>query len=64
MIDDGWFGPEVSDAARSRLGDVAVVAKDRWYFTDTADNPRTELIGRHGSLTADEMLIPVLTFNH
>lgn len=64
MIDDGWFGPEVGDAARSRLGDVAVVAKDRWYFTDPADNPRTELIGRHGSLTADEMLIPVLTFNH
>ncbi|MCQ3805930.1 MAG: alkaline phosphatase family protein [Acidimicrobiaceae bacterium] len=62
MIDEGWFGPEVTDAARSRLGDVAVVAKDRWYFTDPVDNPRIELIGRHGSLTPDEMLIPVLTF--
>lgn len=62
MVDEGWFGPEVTDAARSRLGDVAVVAKDCWYFTDPADNPRTELIGRHGSLTPDEMLIPVLTF--
>ena len=61
-IDEGWFGPEVTDAARSRLGDVAVVAKDCWYFTDPADNPRIELIGRHGSLTPDEMLIPVLTF--
>lgn len=62
MIDAGWFGPEVSDAARARLGDVALVAKDRWYFTDPSDNPRIELIGRHGSLTPDEMLIPVLTF--
>ena len=62
MIDEGWFGPEVTDAARSRLGDVAVVAKDCWYFTDPADSPRVELIGRHGSLTPDEMLIPVLTF--
>ncbi|MDE0701501.1 MAG: alkaline phosphatase family protein [Acidimicrobiaceae bacterium] len=62
MIDEGWFGPEVTDAARSRLGDVALVAKDRWYFTDPADSPRIELVGRHGSLTPDEMLIPVLTF--
>ncbi len=62
MIDGGWFGPEVTDAARSRLGDVAVVAKDRWYFTDPADSPKIELVGRHGSLTPDEMLIPVLTF--
>ena len=62
MIDAGWFGPEVTDAARSRLGDVAVVAKDRWYFRDPADSPKIELVGRHGSLTPDEMLIPVLTF--
>ena len=52
----------MTDAARSRLGDVAVVAKDRWYFTDPADSPKIELVGRHGSLTPDEMLIPVLTF--
>ncbi len=62
LIDEGWFGPEVTDAARSRLGDVAVVAKECWYFTDPTDSPRIELIGRHGSLTADEMLVPVLTF--
>lgn len=61
-VDEGWFGPEVTDAARSRLGDVAVVAKDCWYFTDPTDNPKFEMIGRHGSLTPDEMLIPVLTF--
>ena len=62
VVDEGWFGSAVSDAARERLGDVAVVAKDRWYFLDPADSPRIELIGRHGSLTADEMLVPMLTF--
>jgi len=62
VIDEGWFGPVVTDAARSRLGDVAVVAKGQHYFLDPADAPRIELIGRHGSLTADEMLVPMLTF--
>ena len=62
VIDEGWFGPEVSDAARQRLGDVAVVAKGRHYFLDPADAPRIELVGRHGSLTADEMFVPMLTF--
>lgn len=62
MIDEGFFGPQVTAATRSRLGDVALVAKDRWYFTDPKDNPKTKLIGRHGSMTADEMFIPVLTF--
>ena len=62
VIDDGWFGPVVTDAARSRLGDVAVVAKGANYFLDPADAPRVELAGRHGSLTADEMYVPLLTF--
>ena len=62
VIDEGWFGPVVTDAARSRLGDVAVVAKGRHYFFDPADSPRIELVGRHGSLTGDEMLVPMLTF--
>jgi len=62
VVDEGWFGPVVTDAARSRLGDVAVVAKAQHYFLDSADAPRIELVGRHGSLTADEMLVPMLTF--
>jgi hypothetical protein len=62
IVDEGWFGSEVSDAARGRLGDVAVVARDRHYFLDPADAPRIELVGRHGSLTADEMFVPMLTF--
>jgi len=62
MIDDGWFGPLVTDAARSRLGDVALVAKGSNWFVDPVDSGRVTLIGRHGSLTADEMLVPMLSF--
>jgi hypothetical protein len=62
VIDEGWFGPIVTDAARARLGDVAIVAKGPHYFLDAGDAPRIELVGRHGSLTADEMLVPMLTF--
>ena len=59
MIDGGWLGPVVTDAARSRLGDVALVARDAWAFSHPDDGaPR--IIGRHGSLTSAEMLVPLL----
>lgn len=60
MIDEGWFGPKVSDAARSRLGDVALVAREPISFDDPADSGPYKLVGRHGSMTADEVLVPLL----
>ena len=60
MIADGWFGPRVTDAARSRLGDVALVAKGRVAFTDPDDGGPFELISRHGSVTSAEMRVPLL----
>jgi hypothetical protein len=60
-IADGWFGPRVSDAAVSRLGDVALVARDAVAFHDPHDTGPYELVGRHGSLTSAEMLVPLLT---
>lgn len=59
-IDEGWWGPVVSDAARQRLGDVALVAREPVSFHDAADSGPYELIGRHGSLTPDEMYVPLL----
>ena len=59
-IDEGWFGPFVTDAARSRLGDVALVAREVVSFVDPTDTGLYELRARHGSLTADEMLVPLL----
>lgn len=57
----GWFGPELADSVRARIGDVVAVAlgahavMQRQIF-----RPETELIGHHGSLTPEEALVPQL----
>ena len=59
IVDGGWLGPRVTGEARARLGDVALVARDAWAFSHPDDGaPR--IIGRHGSLTSAEMLVPLL----
>jgi predicted AlkP superfamily pyrophosphatase or phosphodiesterase len=60
ILDAGWFGPTVSVAARSRLGDVALVPFIDISFEDPADTGPFALVSRHGSLTAEEMLVPLL----
>ncbi len=59
IIDEGWLGPVVTDAARSRLGDVALAARDNWAF-EYSQQYKSKLVGRHGSLTSAEMLVPLL----
>jgi predicted AlkP superfamily pyrophosphatase or phosphodiesterase len=60
IIEEGWFGPTMSAAAGSRLGDVALVAREPVSFDDPEDTGPFQLIGRHGSLTSAEMLVPLL----
>ena len=60
VVDEGWFGPAVSAPVASRLGDVALVAREPVTFYDAADSGPFELICRHGSLTSAEMLVPLL----
>ncbi len=60
VIEEGWFGPQVSSDAESRLGDVALVARAPVGFDDPGEPHLDRLIGRHGSLTEAEMLVPVL----
>ncbi|QDH10850.1 alkaline phosphatase family protein [Nocardioides dongxiaopingii] len=56
----GWFGP-VDAAVVPRLGDVLVAARgDAGIFSSERFAYETTLVGLHGSLTADEMLIPIL----
>lgn len=59
-IAEGWYGPTVTEAAASRLGDVLLAAKSTHAFADPNDTGPYVLIGRHGSLTEDEMLVPLL----
>jgi predicted AlkP superfamily pyrophosphatase or phosphodiesterase len=64
VVSQGWLGPVVREAARSRLGDVAIVARTDVAFHDAQDTGPYELVGRHGSLTAAEMLVPLLVAGH
>jgi predicted AlkP superfamily pyrophosphatase or phosphodiesterase len=60
VIEQGWFGPHVSAEAAARLGDVALVARTDVAFIDATDTGPYDLIGRHGSATRAELLVPLL----
>jgi predicted AlkP superfamily pyrophosphatase or phosphodiesterase len=60
MVDGGWFGPRVSADGLARLGDVALVARTDVAFTEPTDTGPYHLIGRHGSATSAELLVPLL----
>lgn len=56
----GWFGP-VDPSVLPRIGDVVVACRGDFAVLSTDGFPyENKLIGMHGSLTPDEMLIPVL----
>jgi len=56
----GWFGP-VLPGVLPRLGDVVVACRGETAILSSSDFPyETTLVGLHGSLTPDEMLIPLL----
>jgi hypothetical protein len=57
---EGWLGPYLTDQARDRLGDVALAAQGTIAFDDPADTGMLKMLGRHGSVTAAEMLVPLL----
>lgn len=59
-ISEGWYGPKVTDMARARMGDVLVAPWGNLAFLDAADSGPYELIGRHGSVTSAEMLVPLI----
>jgi hypothetical protein len=64
-VKEGWFGPAgtaVSDALAPRIGDVVAACAGSWAVVASQAEPlETSLIGMHGSLTAAEQLIPMLS---
>ena len=59
VLASGLLGPgPVSPAVPHRLGDLVVLSRDHWSLYDRDKEPDT--ISRHGSLTPDEMLVPLL----
>jgi Type I phosphodiesterase / nucleotide pyrophosphatase len=60
-ISDGWFGP-VDPQLAPRIGDVVAAPAGPFAVVATAAEPReSALIGMHGSLTAADQLVPLLT---
>lgn len=57
----GLFGPDVSDAARSRIGDVLVAAREPVAYYEAGAEGRS-MIGQHGSLTDEEREVPLALF--
>jgi hypothetical protein len=60
VIEQGWFGSVVPPPVAARMGDVALVARDDVAFHDPDDSGPFRLVCRHGSLTAEEMYVPLL----
>lgn len=60
-LDAGLFGPgEPAATALDRLGDIVLVAQEDAYLWWAAkENP---LIGRHGGVSREEMLVPLLAY--
>jgi hypothetical protein len=57
----GWFGPEVDDRVRERIGDVVAAARDDIaVIASRAEPGESSMIGLHGSMTPVEQLVPLL----
>jgi Type I phosphodiesterase / nucleotide pyrophosphatase len=57
----GWFGPQVSDDARARIGDVVAAAHGPIGVVQREVDPTQAILtGHHGSLTSAEQLVPFL----
>jgi len=61
MIDERWLGQTVRAEVLDRYGSVALLPFEPFGFDDPDDTGPFSLIGRHGSLTSAEMLVPLLT---
>jgi hypothetical protein len=61
LVDEGWLGPHAPSAdVRRRVGDVVLAAREPVGFLDPANAGEARLRSGHGSLTPDEMLVPLL----
>jgi Type I phosphodiesterase / nucleotide pyrophosphatase len=61
LVIDGWLGPEPpAGDVLPRVGDVVLAARGAVAFIDPTHPRETKLVAGHGSLSADEMLVPLL----
>lgn len=61
LFEEGWFGPPpTSPSIPRRVGDVVLAAREPIAFIDPSMTRETALLAGHGSLTPDEMLVPLI----
>ena len=60
LFAEGWIGPAPRGSIGRRVGDVVLAAREPVAFVDPAMPMETHLVGMHGSLTPDEMYVPLL----
>ncbi|WP_418154397.1 alkaline phosphatase family protein [Actinoalloteichus caeruleus] len=64
-VEADWFGPVVADHLRPRIGDLVVAARGTLGLTRSrAESRLSGFVGQHGSLTAEEQLVPLLAFRN
>lgn len=56
---EGWFGP-VSAQIAPRIGDVCIAMRGTWAVMTRSEPQELGLVGMHGSLTEQEMRVPLL----
>jgi predicted AlkP superfamily pyrophosphatase or phosphodiesterase len=62
-IAHGWFGPVVTPAAYGRIGDlIALPRGDAAVVRAKVEPSVSALVGQHGGLTADELLVPLVRY--
>jgi hypothetical protein len=61
----GWYGPQVSDLVRPRIGDVVTASTDGGGVVCGKQEPvETRMVGHHASYSSAEQLVPFLTVGH
>jgi hypothetical protein len=60
LLEEGWLGTGAAGSIPGRLGDVVLAAREPVAFVDPALPMETRLRSGHGSLTPDEMWVPLL----
>jgi len=66
LIEQGWFGSSQTGSRlhpklNHRVGDYTLVMKDNWVVKDwLPGEKRHHLIGVHGGVTSDEMMVPLI----
>jgi predicted AlkP superfamily pyrophosphatase or phosphodiesterase len=59
-VADGWFGGPLAPHVALRLGDVVIAPRDPIAVLDPGDPGEQWMRCRHGSLTPEELLVPLL----